>query len=107
VLSPSALASNGAPEARVQGLRHGLLPARAPEAHVQGLRHGPLRARAPEGAVQGLLNAAAASTGAGGGAVQGLLNAAAASTRRRRGRCRAAERSCCEHPAPVRGGGGA
>ena len=30
--------------------------------------------------MQGLLNAAAASTGAGGGAVQGLLNAAAAST---------------------------
>jgi hypothetical protein len=30
--------------------------------------------------VQGLLNAAAASTGAGGGAVQGLLNAAAAAT---------------------------
>jgi hypothetical protein len=30
--------------------------ARAPEAHVQGLRHGPLRARAPEGAVQGLLS---------------------------------------------------
>jgi hypothetical protein len=61
-----------APEAQVQGLRYGLLPARAPE--VQGLRHGPLRAREPEGAVQRLLNAASASTGARGGATQGLPN---------------------------------
>jgi hypothetical protein len=51
-------------QVQVQGLRHGLLPARAPEAQVQGLRQGLQQARAPDAQVQGMLNAATASTGA-------------------------------------------